>query len=130
MDTPHIYIAGPMRGYPEFNFPAFFAAEDRITERYTEVEVFNPAKRDNEHHGTDISVGNPTGSEEQAAEEHGFDLREALGADCAWICAKATGIYMLNGWEGSSGARAELALAQALGLNVMYEPLIFAGPGK
>ena len=40
----HIYIAGPMRGYPEFNFPAFYAAEERLRARGH--AVFNPARRD------------------------------------------------------------------------------------
>ena len=115
-----IYIAGPMRGIPEFNFPAFHRAAE-VWDKAGWV-VFNPAARDNEVHGTDISAGNTTGSIEQAAEEHGFNLRDALGADCAWICSTATAIYMLDGWSKSAGATAERALALALGLDVYGAP--------
>lgn len=109
-----IYLAGPMRGIPEFNFPAFYAAADRL--RAEGHEVFNPAERDNDVHGTDISKGNTAGDEELAAKQHGFNLREALGADLAWICAKADAIALLPGWENSKGATAERAAAIALGL--------------
>lgn len=114
-----VYVAGPMRGYPEFNFPAFYAAANKL--RDEGHVVFNPAERDNQTHGADISKGNATGDEEQAAKEHGFNLREALGADLAWICAEADAVYMLVGWENSKGARAEKATAEALGLWVMYQ---------
>lgn len=118
--TKKVYLAGPMRGLPEFNFPAFFEKEAHL--RRIGYQVFNPARRDNEVHGTDISVGNAEGDEALAAEEHGFDLREALGADTAWICAEADAIYMLPGWSRSTGATAERALAIALGLEVMGSP--------
>lgn len=76
-----IYLAGPMRGYAEFNFPAFHAAAARLREQgHT---VFNPAERDIERHGADISKGNDTGDEQMAAKAHGFDLRVALGEDLA-----------------------------------------------
>lgn len=114
-----IYVAGPMRGYPEFNFPAFYAAAEKL--RAEGHAVFNPAERDNQTHGVDISKGNATGDEEQAAKEHGFNLREALGEDLAWICAEADAVYMLAGWADSKGARAEKATAEALGLLVMYQ---------
>lgn len=109
-----IYLAGPMRGIPEFNFPAFYAAA--ATLRAGGHDVFNPAERDNEKHGTDISKGNTTGSEEHAVKEHGFNLREALGADLAYICGTADAIALLPGWERSKGVAAELATARALGL--------------
>lgn len=112
------YLAGPMRGIPEFNFPAFYAAA--ATLRGQGHDVFNPAERDNERHGTDISIGNAAGCEETAAKEHGFSLREALGCDTAWICQHAEAIALLPGWENSKGARAELALAEALGLEVFH----------
>jgi hypothetical protein len=112
-----IYLAGPMRGIPEFNFPAFFAAAAEL--EALGYEVFNPAKRDNDHHGTDISKGNATGDEAIAAAQHGFNLREALGADLAWICAEADAIALLPGWENSKGATAEYATARALGLTVV-----------
>lgn len=115
-----IYIAGPMRGYPNFNFPVFNAAAD-YWERVCGFTVFNPAQDDVEEYGTDISVGNDTGCEEQAAKEHGFCLRDALARDTEWICKTATHIYMLKGWEASKGARAEWALADALGLTILYE---------
>lgn len=113
-----IYVAGPMRGIPEFNFPAFHAASAKL--RAEGHFVFSPAEKDNERHGTDISKGNANGCEEIAAKEHGFSLREALGVDLGWICAEADAIAMLPGWENSKGAKAEKAAADALGLEVIY----------
>lgn len=115
-----IYLAGPMRGIPEFNFPAFYAAEDKLKEQGH--EVFNPAKRDNDRHGTDISVGNATGDETVAAVQHGFSLREALRDDMEWISMEADAIALLPGWQNSLGATAERALAIALHLEVIYLP--------
>lgn len=118
-----LYLGGPMRGIPQFNFPAFFAAEEYL--KGQGHEVFNPARRDNERHGTDISAGNATGDEAQAA-QHGFSLREALNDDTTWISLYAEGIALLPGWERSKGAVAEHALARALNLEVLYLP--GAGP--
>lgn len=112
-----IYVAGPMRGIPEFNFPAFFAAAEKL--RAEGHEVFNPAERDNLRHGTDISKGNTSGDEAQAAKTHGFSLREALKDDTSWICDNADGIAVLPGWENSKGAVAERALGVALGLEII-----------
>jgi hypothetical protein len=97
-----IYVAGPMRGIPEFNFPSF-----------------NPAERDNERHGKDISLGNVEGCEDKAAKEHGFNLRDALADDLEFICKHADAIAMLPGWENSKGANAERATAVALGLEII-----------
>jgi hypothetical protein len=111
-----IYVGGPMRGIPEFNFPAFNAAAAQL--RDEGHEVFNPAEKDNERHGKDISKGNTNGDEAVAAKEHGFNLRVALGDDLAWICTHADAVALLPGWETSKGARAEAATAIALGLKV------------
>lgn len=112
-----IYVAGPMRGIPEFNFPAFNAAAIHL--RGHGHTVFNPAEKDNERHGKDISKGNTTGDESLAAAEHGFNLRTALGDDLAWICAEADAVALLPGWENSKCAQAERATAIALGLQII-----------
>lgn len=109
-----LYLAGPMRGLPEFNFPAFFAAAAKL--RALGHEVFNPAEMDNSKHGTDISKGNADGCEVMAAAQHGFNIREALHADLTFICTQADGIALLPGWERSLGVAAELATARALRL--------------
>jgi hypothetical protein len=117
-----VYLAGPMRGIPEFNFPLFNHVATVLRARgYT---VFNPAERDNERHGVDISKGNAAGCEKLAEEQHGFNLREALADDLEFICQNAEGIVMLPGWENSKGAIAERATAIALGLEVYpYEEI-------
>lgn len=107
-----IYLAGPMRGYPAFNFPAFdFAAAKLRAEGH---EVFSPAERDRTIHGVALE-DNATGDEKVAMAKVGFSLREALGADMVFITQTATAIALLPGWEKSSGANAELATARALG---------------
>lgn len=110
-----IYLAGPMSNIPHFNYPAFNAAAAEL--RSAGHVVFNPAEHDIETFGKDIS--NPTGCAETAAKEHGFDRRAALKADLSWICDNAEGIALLPGWERSSGANAERALATALGLKII-----------
>lgn len=111
-----IYLAGPMTGIPHFNYPAFNAAAAKLRE--AGHTVFNPAEYDVETYGKDIS--NETGCAITATAEHGFDRRAALKADLAWICDNAEGIALLPGWEKSSGANAERALANALGLEVIH----------
>jgi hypothetical protein len=91
-----IYLAGPMRGYDEFNFPAFKAAAAAL--RKQGHHVFNPAENS----------------------AHDADIRTCMAIDTAWICNSAEGIALLPGWKGSKGARAEFALAEAIGLPMFF----------
>jgi hypothetical protein len=111
----NIYIAGPMRGRPEFNFPAFDRAADRLEAKGW--SVFNPAERDRAHGFSEVGL---TGHE-PLHELDNFDHRQAMAEDTFFICTEADAIYMLNGWQSSRGAVAERALAMALGLEVLYE---------
>jgi hypothetical protein len=112
-----IYVAGPMRGIAEFNFPAFHAAAAWL--RGKGHEVFNPAERDILATGVDISQGNETGDNVLAEVKHGFNLREALKDDLEFVCLHADAVVVLPGWESSLGAQAEVATARALGLHVL-----------
>jgi hypothetical protein len=102
-----------MRGIRAFNFPAFDRARDSLQGRGH--EVFSPADADR-CNGFDPT--GMTGHEDLAA--HGFDLRRALAADMEFIARHADAVAVLDGWEKSSGARAEVALAHALGLPVAH----------
>lgn len=96
-----IYVAGPMRDLPGHNFSTFNEATARL--RAAGHTVCNPA----ELSGDESIVCKDTG------------LREALGADLAWICAEADAIALLPGWENSKGAKAEYHTAIALGLDAI-----------
>ena len=105
-----VYLAGPMTGLVEWGFPAFDKAAAEYRARG--FTVINPAEHDREN-GLDV-----TGMTGDPAELEGlFDLKEALLWDLQQV-ADADGIVLLEGWEKSSGARAELALAAALGKRV------------
>lgn len=110
-----IYLAGPMRGIPSFNFPAFDYAAAKLRDRG--FEVFSPAERDREAYGAEIE-NNPTGDEGQVSNT-ACTIRDCMAVDCDWIARNAEAIALLPGWEGSSGALAELALSKALGLTVI-----------
>ena len=104
------YIAGPMTGYPEFNKPAFMAAEMLIKFK-RDAEVFNPAVEQEEH-----PLDGMTG-DEPLDPEH---LKRIVKKDLDGLQG-CTHIYMLKGWEKSVGARAEHAVAVWLGLTIEYE---------
>lgn len=108
-----LYVAGPMRGIRHYNFPAFLYAGERLRE--AGFDVINPAERDLEK-GFDPIARQMTGWEDLSAE--GFDLRKALSWDLQQIAERCDGIALLDGWARSKGARAEVALAEALDLDV------------
>lgn len=120
--TKRIYLAGPMQGIPEFNFPRFNAVAKML--RNSGHEVFNPAEKDIErHHGVEIHRGNMSGDIKEAIAKYGFSLRQALAEDFNYICLEANTIVLLPGWEVSKGAQAEHRAAVALlneGMEIIY----------
>ena len=101
-----VYIAGPMSGYEEWNFPAFFKAEEEL--KLLGVDVINPAHND----GTDI---------EKALESARFGKRDwawYMRRDLAYVMECDT-ICVLEGWQKSKGASLEVKVARALGMPVL-----------
>lgn len=101
-----LYLAGPMRGYKDSNFPAFLRTAQDL--RDFGYQVFSPAEHDIEN-GFDYT---------DPEAEKDFNLRAALGDDLDYITQTADGVALLPGWENSRGALAEVATALALDLRV------------
>jgi hypothetical protein len=89
-----LYIAGPMTGLPEYNFPAFHAAADQLTA--AGYEVLNPARRA-------VDPGRTW------ADYLRDGIRDVTDAD---------GLALLDGWMASRGARLELTVATGLDMPV------------
>jgi hypothetical protein len=104
-----VYIAGPMSGHPEHNFPAFRRAAADLRRRG--YEVLSPVELD-EAEGYDPSQGLEPGQ-----------YAEFLARDIDRIASDGIeAIALLPGWEKSKGVAAELAFARATGLKVyLYE---------
>jgi uncharacterized protein DUF4406 len=105
-----------MTRLPYFNFPAFRQAAKEL--RDMGHDVFSPVERNDKVFGRDISLDNPTGDPKQLA-QNGFNLREAFLDDLTYICREADAVALLPGWRDSKGARAEYAVAMAIGLSVI-----------
>jgi len=102
-----IYIAGPMRGYPVFNFKRFFYFQERFEQ--SGYRVINPAEEDCKRW---IDTGWCFSADK---------WREVLDFDKEMIRNHADGLFMLKGWEDSEGANEEYQLAKELGLPVFFE---------
>ena len=93
-----IYLSGPMKGYPESNYPLFHKVTEEL--RLIGHIVYNPA--------------------EFKYDEDTFPIRKAFKEYCSFICDEAEAIMLLPGWENSLGVSAELALAKNCKLSI-YE---------
>lgn len=89
-----IYVAGPMTGLPEFNYPAFRDAAAALGALGHDVE--DPSTNEN-----------PT-----PGDYHGW-LRAGLAQ-----LIRCDAVALLPGWESSGGARLEVNVAATLGLRV------------
>jgi len=103
-DRPlHVYLAGPMTGIAEFNFPAFNAAAARL--RDAGHTVINPAELDR---------GDTTGDfEYYMLRDLGMILRSCHEQP------RLQAIAVLPGWRRSRGANVEVTVGRALGLAIL-----------
>ena len=100
-----IYIAGPMRGLPDYNFPAFDAARDFLAG--LGHDVINPADLDRVSGAVVESGGH-------VAANSLFSVEDVLRRDFAAICS-CDAVAFLPGWERSSGSLAERRVAVDVG---------------
>lgn len=98
-----IYIAGPMSGYPGFNYPAFDRAQEQLAAAgFDPVSPADPAQR------------SPNDPDELAP---GVSYEDCLARAIEKLTS-ADVLAALPGWEQSHGARLEIALAGRRGMEV------------
>jgi len=97
-----VYIAGPMTGYEDHNFPAFHRAEELL--KSMGHEVVSPARLSEHIFET---VVNPTWADFMR-----HDIPALLECDA---------IYILRGWARSKGANLEVQIARAFGFVFFQE---------
>lgn len=90
--TQRVYVAGPMTGIPELNFPAFHRAAASL--RASGYTVINPAEINPD----------PDAKWEQCMRE---DIAQLVTCDA---------IALLPGWQKSRGATLEQHIAKQLGM--------------
>lgn len=113
VSPPRIYIAGPMRGYDKWNFPAFDAARnEKLAQGF---QVISPADLDRARGITEDTTDFDPGE---------FRLAMKIDMQAVLLC---THIFMLRGWEKSTGARNENAWANILGRTVEFQEGAFVG---
>lgn len=94
------YLAGPMSGLPQFNFPAFYEAAAHL--RDTGWGIVSPAELDDEDTKNDAlksAKGNPADQKKTWA--------DFLARDIKIVVDKCVGIVFLPNWFLSRGARLE-----------------------
>lgn len=111
-----LYLAGPMRTLPHYNFPAFDLHRDLL--RVLGWDVVSPADIDRAagFEAMALHADYDWGSVPEAA----GTLDEIMLRDIEAL-ETCDAIYMMRGWEDSSGANRELAEARKLGLREFYE---------
>ncbi len=105
-----VYLAGPMSGYPQFNYPLFDQIAHEL--RHIDYVVLSPAEN---NRALFPGVEQEPGFAEGKGEDHGSDRRYRIMhadlqsvLDCDWVA-------MLPGWERSVGSTIERRVAETVG---------------
>jgi len=103
-----IYIAGPMTGIEDFNFPLFFETEEKLKE--LGYETLNPAKND----GADVKTATQNAI---SASLSGATWSSYMRRDLSNLCL-SDAVCVLPNWKSSKGASLEVQVAEALGMPI------------
>lgn len=117
-----LYIAGPMTGIKEFNYPEFLRAEEKLAA--VGFQVFSPHRIDElfpiacGH--SEIRLGirqlaRVEGCEDCASRNWQWYMRKAVV-----MLAGCDNMALLPRWQISRGAKVEHDLGVAIGMNPMY----------
>lgn len=115
------YIAGPMRGVKYYNYPAFDAKQRELHQQG--FTVMNPAEMDRLEGFDPYTL--PEDHDWNTLPE-GLPLDDIINRDIEAV-RSCTHLALLSGWENSTGAKAEKAMAEWCGLTIMYPEGRFPG---
>lgn len=116
------YLAGPMTGIPQFNFPAFTDAAAKLRGRG--LEIISPAELDDPK-TRDDALASPDGKLIDG-KSSGQTWGEFLARDVRIVADQVKGIIFLPGWEDSKGAKLEAYV----GILCKHEFLLYLGDGR
>jgi hypothetical protein len=117
-----LYLAGPMTGYPQFNFPLFIRAAEKAREQG--FDVISPAELDQENNEDyDLSINSPDGELGTTHQTFG----DYLSRDVKIVHDHCVGVIFLPKWFESKGARMEAYVALTAGFTRFYHYQEYAG---
>ena len=117
------YIAGPMTGIPQFNFPAFEAAAQDLRARG--FEITSPHENDTPA-VQQAAWASPDGALDDSGKIAGETWGDILARDVKLVADECGGVVLLDNWHKSRGARLEAFVAIQCQLPVFQ----YLGPGS
>lgn len=96
-----LYLAGPMSGIPQFNFPAFREAAKALRE--LGHDVISPAELDEQTQVAAEAEASPDGDTSKLSETWG----DLLSRDVKIVADEVQGVAFLPNWHKSRGAKLE-----------------------
>jgi hypothetical protein len=115
------YLAGPMSGIPQFNYPKFHKITKELRDAgYT---VINPVEEDSPELQDILKASKDGLVEGKHHYEHkvavaGETWGDVLARDIQTIFNRCDGVVVMDGWEKSRGARLEVFVANLCGRSI------------
>jgi hypothetical protein len=117
------YLAGPMSGIPQFNYPKFNRIAGEL--RNAGFEIHSPPEHDSPLM-QERCLASPDGDLSQLEKDTGETWGDVLAMDVKFIADKAAGVIVMDGWERSRGAQLEVITA-----NICKKPVYeYIGDGR
>jgi hypothetical protein len=118
-----VYLAGPMTGIPQFNYPKFHRIAKEL--RDAGYNVISPVEEDTQEYQTQ-AMASKDGLHGADGKFAGLTWGDILSKDVKLVADKVDGVVVMDGWEKSRGARLEVFVANLSGRTIS----VYEGSGK
>lgn len=128
--TLTFYLAGPMSGIPQFNYPEFHRIAAEL--RDAGYSIISPAEQDSPEMqkaalaSSDGLVDGQMPVDGPGIVMAGENWGQVMARDVRLIFDYCDGVIVMNGWEKSRGSRLEVFVANLTGRDVF----VYQGDGK